>query len=177
MIIDTADTMTKSKLAGLKKAGCDTVIRYDCRFPSGDWKQIHTAEAKAIADAGMKLGIVYEDRGATASSFSETNGFLAATYSRKMAPGRGQPDDSAVYFAVDFDVSAAQMRSVIIPYFKGVYQAFGTAGDLPTLRVGAYCSGMCATMLKAIHPDILIWITCSGGFSGSRAYVAAGKQD
>ena len=32
-------------------------------------------------------------------------------------------------------------------------------------------------MLKAKYPNILIWITCSLGFNGSRAYVRAGKHD
>ena len=51
-IIDTADTMTSSKLSALKKAGVETIIRYDDRRPRGGWKQIHPAEAKLIRDAG-----------------------------------------------------------------------------------------------------------------------------
>ena len=34
-IIDTADTMTSSKLSALKKAGVETIIRYDDRRPRG----------------------------------------------------------------------------------------------------------------------------------------------
>src|SRR5215813_4061563 len=68
-IIDTADTMTSSKLSALKKAGVETIIRYDDRRPRGGWKQIHQAEAKLIRDAGLRLGIVYEDA-ATASYFT-----------------------------------------------------------------------------------------------------------
>src|SRR5262249_17445493 len=48
---------------------------------------------------------------------------------------------------------------------------------LPRLYVGAYCSGLCATMLKAKYPNILIWITFSLGFNGTPAYVRAGKHD
>src|SRR5262249_44725040 len=57
-IIDTADTMTSSKLSALKKAGVETIIRCDDRRPRGGW---HPAEAKLIRDAGLRLGIVYED--------------------------------------------------------------------------------------------------------------------
>src|SRR5262249_11568170 len=53
----------------------------------------------------------------------------------------------------------------------------GTQNGLPRLYVGAYCGGLCATMLKAKHPNILIWITCSLGFNGSRDYVRAGRHD
>src|SRR5215475_2197320 len=72
-IIDTADTMTSSKLSALKKAGVETIIRYDDRRPRGGWKQIHQAEAKLIRDAGLRLGIVYEDA-ATASYFTRLEG-------------------------------------------------------------------------------------------------------
>src|SRR5262249_40011990 len=75
------------------------------------------------------------------------------------------------------DPTSADVRNRIIPYFDGVYQAFDEQSGLPRLHVGAYCSGLCATMLKAKYPNILIWITCSLGFNGSRAYVRAGKHD
>jgi hypothetical protein len=175
-IIDTADTMTSSKLSALKKAGVETIIRYDDRRPRGGWKQIHPAEAKLIRDAGLRLGIVYEDA-ATASYFTRLEGILSATYARQQAAKRGQPDGSAEYFAVDFDPTSADVRNRIVPYFDGVYQAFDEQNGLPRLYVGAYCSGLCATMLKAKHPNILIWITCSLGFNGSRDYVRAGKHD
>jgi Domain of unknown function (DUF1906) len=175
-IINTADTMTSSKLSALKKAGVETIIRYDDRRPRGGWKQIHPAEAKLIRDAGLRLGIVYEDA-ATASYFTRLEGILSATYARQQAAKRGQPDGSAEYFAVDFDPTSADVRNRIMPYFDGVYQAFDEQNGLPRLYVGAYCSGLCATMLKAKHPNILIWITCSLGFNGSRAYVRAGKHD
>src|SRR5262245_65369369 len=136
-IIDTADTMTSSKLSALKKAGVETIIRYDDRRPRGGWKQIHQAEAKLIRDAGLRLGIVYEDA-ATASYFTRL-----VRDSRRQ---RGQPDGSAEYFAVDFDPTSADVRNRIMPYFDGVYQAFDEQNGLPRLYVGAYCGGLCATM-------------------------------
>jgi Domain of unknown function (DUF1906) len=75
-IIDTADAMTSSKLSALKKAGVETIIRYDDRRPRGGWKQIHPAEAKLIRDAGLRLAIVYEDA-ATASYFTRLEGILS----------------------------------------------------------------------------------------------------
>jgi hypothetical protein len=114
-IIDTADTMTSPKLSALlKKAGVETIIRYDDRRPRGGWKQIHPAEAKLISDAGLRLGIVYEDA-AIASYFTRLEGILSATYARQQAAKRGQPDGSAEYFAVDFDPTSADVRNRIIP--------------------------------------------------------------
>src|SRR5262249_45690448 len=115
-IIDTADTMTSSKLSALKKTGVETIIRYHDRRPHGSWKHIHPSESKLMPEAGMRLGIVYEDA-ATASSFTRLEGILSASYARQQAAKRGQPDGSAEYFAVDFDPTSADVRNRIIPYF------------------------------------------------------------
>lgn len=175
-IIDAATDVTRY-IPGLKAAGIEAIIRYDCRSVSGDWKQLHVAEAHNIKNAGLQLGIVYEDAGATPSSFSEQTGYLSAIYARKMAAGRGQPDNSAIYFAVDFDPTRAQLASNILPYFQGVARGFREQSEYPVLRMGAYCSGMCADVLRARYPGILIWITCSLGFAGSTAAVRAGNFD
>ncbi len=173
-LIDVAEDVT-GRLNALKRAGIQNIIRYDDRYVSGDWKQVHPAEAKAIAQHGMGLGIVYEAAGATPSTFSQSSGYLDASYSLAMASKRGQPDGSAVYFAVDFDPTDYQINNLIRPYFHGVYQAFGENQTLPHMRVGAYCSGACADALRVDHPDILIWITCSMGFRGSREWANSGK--
>ncbi len=175
-IIDVASDIT-NYLTSLKRIGVHTIIRYDDRYVNGDWKQVHPAEAKAIADHGLGLGVVYEAAGATPSTFNHQTGYLDAAYSRRIAKGRGQPDNSAIYFAVDFDPTDSQINNLIRPYFHGVYTAFGEALDLPHLRVGAYCSGACADALRADHPDILIWITCSMGFRGSRDWANNDKYD
>jgi hypothetical protein len=172
MIIDVAEDVT-SKLSQLKEAGVTAIIRYDDRFPSGSWKQIHDSEVRAIKDAKMQLGIVYEDAGATASTFTDANGFAAAAYSRKMAAQRGQPAGSAIYFAVDFDPSQSDITHRMIPYFQGVARAMDGSG----LQIGVYGSGLACKTLKALNLATLTWITCSRGFTGSREYIAAGLQD
>jgi hypothetical protein len=113
-IIDTANNVT-GHLRALKNAGVHTVIRYDDRMKAGDWKQIHTAEAKAIANTGLMLGIVYE-HGAKPSG--EKQGYRDAAYSRRMTQTRGQPSGSAVYFAVDHDASRSEIRNDILPSLK-----------------------------------------------------------
>jgi hypothetical protein len=175
-IIDVPADTTKL-LAQLKAAGITDIIRYDDRFPSGGWKQIHSPEVHAIRDAGLRLGIVYEGAGSTLSSFSEQNGYLDAAYSRQQAALRGQPNGSAIYFAVDFDPSASDISTHIVPYFRGVATAFAELVDLPKLATGVYGSGLTCKTLKDAGLVTLTWITCSRGFAGSKEYVAAGLQD
>lgn len=167
-----------SKVISLLKAGGIThIIRYDDRLPSGSWKQIHSPEVHAIRDEGLRLAIVYEGAGATVSTFSEQSGYLDAKYSRSQAASRGQPDGSAIYFAVDFDATAAEMQARIVPYFQGVKRAFEEASNNPVLKVGVYGSGLCCKTLKALGLVSFTWITCSRGFNGSKEYIAAGLQD
>lgn len=175
-IID-CDQDTTKMLAQLKAEGITDIIRYDDRFPSGNWKQIHSPEVHAIRDAGLRLGIVYEGAGSTLSTFSEDNGYLDASYSRKMAASRGQPDGSAVYFAVDFDPPATAVTQRIIPYFHGVARALEQDNGLPKIVAGAYASGYVCRTLKTLQLIKYSWVTCSGGFTGTKEYLAEGLQD
>jgi hypothetical protein len=175
-IID-CDENTTSKLSELKAAGIKTVIRYDDRFPSGNWKQVHSPEVHAIRDAGFELGIVYEGAGATLSSFSEQSGYLDAQYARKQAALRGQPDGSAELFAVDFDPTASEITARIIPYFNGVAKAFAESNNLPVLVPGVYGSGLTCRTLFLMGLAKIRWITCSRGFQGSAQAVAAGEYE
>jgi hypothetical protein len=82
---------------------------------------------------------------------------------------------SAVYFAVDFDATAGEIRSAIIPYFRGVARAFAESNGLPVYRVGVYGSGaVCQAVLDAKLAE-LAWLSCSSGWSGSKTFVQSGR--
>lgn len=172
-IIDTNRDTTKH-LARLRAAGIETVIRYYARSLSS--KVIRRAEARAIAQAGLRLGIVYEGAGDRLSAFSQDMGFKDAAFSRSYGAREiEQPSRSAVYFAVDFAASAAEIRNAIIPYFRGVARAFAEDNGLPVYRVGVYGSGaVCAAVLDAGLAE-LAWVSCSTGWSGYRAFLASGR--
>lgn len=172
-IIDTNRDTTRH-LDALRAAGIETVIRYYARSMSS--KVIRRAEARAIAKAGLRLGIVYEGAGDRLSAFSQDMGYRDAAFSRSHGAREiGQPAGSAVYFAVDFDASAAETRRAILPYFRGVARAFEEPNGLPVYRVGVYGSGaVCAAVLDAGLAE-LAWVSCSTGWSGYRAFVASGR--
>src|SRR5882672_8837853 len=167
MIIDTADDVT-TKLTQLKDMGCVAIIQYDDRHST--WKQITPTRARAIRDAGILLAIVYEH---IAQPSGEEDGYADAEHSIKMAAARGQPKNSAIYFAVDYDASNSDINNKIVPYFRGVARSMLNSG----LRVGVYGSGQVCKTLKALGLVSLTWITCSRGFTGSAAYIASGLQD
>jgi hypothetical protein len=174
MKIHDVDADCTNHLADLKDAGVEVLIRYDDRLNPRGAKQIKPAEAKAIGAAGLRLGIVYEGAGDQVGQFSDAIGYEDAKYSRAQAAERDQPDGSAVYFAVDFDPNAFQLKRDVLAYFQGVRRAFMEPGG-PKLRVGVYGSGLtCQTVVSAGLAE-LTWVSCSMGWSESHVYVAGGK--
>jgi len=175
MIIDTNHRTTAS-LTRLANAGVTAIIRYYARFTSQPEKRLTRAEAEAILDAGMSIGAVHQAAGDRATAFSHDSGVADATSARNYgAKVIGQPEGSAIYFAVDFDATQADVNRRIVPYFRAVQMVMGSADQLPTYRVGAYGSG---TVLKTLLDADLVdftWLSQSLGFSGSRAFKASNR--
>jgi hypothetical protein len=119
----------------------------------------------------MWLVTVWETVGDHASFFSFKQGVDDATSASNQAQTIGQPVDSAIYFAVDFDASPTEIAGGITDYFKGVQQ--GLAASMPgkaTYSVGVYGSGLtCDTLFKAGLVQHT-WLAMSTGFRGSKTY-------
>jgi hypothetical protein len=117
-IIDTAVNVTGS-LAALRAAGVGTVIRYLTTNTSGQ-KCIKTAEARAIAAAAMRLGLVYETWGGVDGfahgDIDAASGAAHGEFARRWAAEQlGAPQGACVYFAIDTDASGAQITSLVLP--------------------------------------------------------------
>ncbi len=174
-IIDTDDNVT-NKVNLLRSKGIKTVIRYLALGHT--WKTIKVDEAKAIAEGGLKLGLVFEVDG---KPHGEAEGRRDGHYAFIGAKEVGAPQNSILWYAVDYDPSPSDMIGII-----QAFKAFRKEVS-PYYRVGAYCSGYCAT--KLIVAEVIdmtldsttgkklpcIWITQSLAFSGSRDYLNSGK--
>jgi len=174
LIIDTPTNVTE-QVQALKRANVEAVIRYEVRPPGGAWKRLQPNEAKAIGNAGLKLGLVYEGPGATPSYFTQAHGYADASYALDRMAVYGQPDNGIVYFAVDYDAEPSEVQSSIARYFDGVNKALASAPR--KLRAGAYASGFCNQYLLRQGLIASRWITCSLGFRGSRAAVQAREYE
>ncbi len=174
-IIDTPNS-TIGHFDRLINAGVTTVIRYLALGNS--WKTVGTAEAHAMASAGLRLGLVFEVDG---KPHGESVGRRDGHAAFDGALNAGAPGGAVIWYAVDYDPSPGEMPSII-----GAFRAFKNQIG-PRFRVGAYCSGYCADAL--VDADVidttwdmttgmhlpLIWITQSLGFRGSRNYLNSGK--
>ena len=172
MIIDTNHDTTPH-LPALKAAGVTTIIRYLSPINPGGEKCIKPAEAHAIAAAGLRLALVCEGwgdfaHGAISAGAGERDGEWCSSYLASIGAAKA----ACVYFAVDVDAAPAQIKKLVLPYFQSIRLSFPAGGNY---RVGVYGSGAtCAAVTAAPLAD-LSWLSCSLGWSGSRAYLATNK--
>lgn len=130
-----------SLAARLKAANIDFVCRYYSRNTA---KNLSASEAKALGDAGIRIVSVWEGAGDLLASFSPAQGAQDAADALKLAAAIGQPQGSAIYFAVDFDATPAEIANEVTGYFVAIQTAF--AGKY---KVGVYGSGLvCATPVR-----------------------------
>lgn len=166
-IIDTNRNVT-ARLPALKADGIRSIGRYIAAGLTAEEKVVKAAEAHAIAQAGLRLFLIYEIGGRPSGlSVGERDGSFAASYAKTV----GAPAGACLYYTVDYDAPASDMPAIMAAFrtFRGAVS--------PTFRVGAYASGYVCGQLFAAGLVEKRWLTCSRGFTGTRAAIAAGAYD
>lgn len=176
-IIDTPFNAA-SKAVALRRFGIETVIRYynfrnSSVFPD---KCLTIQEAQAVCASGLKLATIFQQRQNQIGDFSHEIGVRAGHRTYELAADTvGQPEGSAIYFAVDFDASESEIDEHILPYFEGVRGSMLAHGDgTARYRIGAYGSGLVCRKLRESGLAELTWLSMSRGFRGTRAALEAG---
>lgn len=173
--LDTTMELTRHALA-LRREGYDFAMRY---YSHNAAKNLSLGEARALSQAGLRIGVVWETAGTHASFFNRAQGLADGAAAFLMAREViGQPYGSAIYFAVDYDPTQADIDGGISNYFTGVHAALyvGAEGQ-PSYRVGVYGSGLCCGSLVERGMASLSWLSQSTGFAGSRQYAEQRRYD
>jgi peptidoglycan hydrolase-like protein with peptidoglycan-binding domain len=150
----------------ISSAGMKFVVRYYSRSTTG--KTLTPEEAAALSAVGLKLVVVYQDKQDTIGSFSADEGTRSAGKALELAGGIGQPEGSAIYFAVDFDPSPTDVRGPILEYFQAVHQAFNVATT--QYAMGVYGSGLTCRMIRDASLAQFAWLSNSTGFRESKSF-------
>ena len=164
--VDTNTNVT-TYLPTLVATGVTAVGRYYSIHRS---KVLTQMEAEAIANAGLSIFVVYED-GNDPAKFGANLGTFQAQQALICAGDVGQPQGSTIYFAVDFDCSAAQFQQQITPYFSSINAVFASQGS--PYKIGAYASGLVCQGLLAAGLCSYTWLTNSTGFQGYKQFYAS----
>lgn len=173
--LDTTMELTRHAEA-LKAQGYDFALRY---YSNNAAKNLSLGEARALSGAGLQIGVVWESSGTHANFFTRAQGLADGAQAFRMAQESiGQPFGSAIYFAVDYDPTLADLDGGISNYFTGVHAALYVANNgQPSYRVGVYGSGLCCGTLVERGVASLSWLSQSTGFAGSRQYADQKRYD
>ena len=174
--LDTTLEMTRHAVVLKERNGFDFVMRYYSHCAS---KNLSLGEARALSDAQLEIGVVWETMGTHAAMFSYMQGLADGSAAFQMAHDTiGQPFHSAIYFAVNYDATQADLEGPISDYFAGIRDAFVLASKRATCyMIGVYGSGRCCSYLIEKQLARLSWLSQSTGFSGSAAFKAAGRYN
>lgn len=148
--------------AEIVAAGYSFVARYYFSGISHAKVKLSRAEALHLSSMGIYLVSVFENAGDHAGYFNglrgDADGRDAFVYARDTIQ---QPDNTPIYFAVDFDASEADLRSHIIPYFYALR-------DSPRAHhVGVYGSGFVCRRLKELGLVSFTWLAQPPGWAES----------
>lgn len=138
-------------------------------FRRSGFKQLLTREvARAVTDAGLSLFSVYENGAPTSAGyFTVDRGNADAHAAEIRAADAGQPGDSAIYFAVDYDAAPGDLPA-IAAYFREVGRVLRVLESL--YRVSVYGSGLVCAHLLGAGLVTHTWLSQSTGFRGYAAF-------
>jgi hypothetical protein len=192
-IVD-ADFDVSPYLAQLKSAGVKTVGRYyDRAYGSGKGescyhhplKTLTKAELTAIENAGLSVFVVFQHCGAQCVNFDLQNketadkGRKDAEAAVRLAQELGQPAETPIYFAIDFDPTPGRDNPLpaarIWPSIEAYFDQVGEVLARTRWQVGVYGAGITCQRLKASGKAKYFWLSSSLGHVGSPEFFNGGQ--
>ena len=152
----------------LKDHRVSTIIRYYAA--SERPKTLTSAETKLLSAEGFKILPVYQDVNRTPSDFGKERGLQSAKNALDFAKRVGQPEGSAILFAVDNDFEAQDIEDFIIPYFEAINRDLGSL-----FKIGAYGSGAVLRLLLSQGLIEIPWLSMSRNFGGTKDFFYSNK--
>jgi hypothetical protein len=162
-------TDARDVLSELKGSRLIFVARY-YRDPTSRWPTLSAAEAAMLSAAGFKIVAVWEFHSHKPGYFSYATGYADGISAYRQAVSIGQPADSAIYFAVDYNAQPPDITGPIDRYFRGVAAALASVDGVPHYRVGVYGSGAVCAYLKHGRLAQYAWLSNSTAWSGYDAF-------
>lgn len=171
--VDTESVLTQSDASCLASNGQTFVMRY---YKDNGSPQLTNSEAVAISAGGLRIGVVFETDPTDISYFTSAQGTSDAHAAVLQGVDVGQPADSAIYFAVDFDATATQAAGAIKTYFQAVFNEIAemqaTMGT-PGYAIGVYGDGaVCSEIKENSGLAQFSWLAGASSWYGSDTYTS-----
>jgi hypothetical protein len=138
----------------IKQQGIDFVIRH---YSHQAGKSLSLAEARALTEAGLQIGVLWEAPDAHLSYYTRAQGCADGAAAFLMAQSViAQPSGSVIYFAAP---DLAEADGAIVRYLDGVNQAFRAAAPGERhYQVGVYGSAACCEAMMERGLASLSWL-------------------
>jgi peptidoglycan hydrolase-like protein with peptidoglycan-binding domain len=165
-VVDT-DSNTSDHIPFLRNKGVTAVGRY---YSSKAWKRLTRQEAHALSDAGIEIFTVFEDSGDP--ELSADRGVHDAQIALQQATGVGQPQGSAIYFAMEHLPNGYNASH--LPGIRNYYRGLKEVLD-GKYRLGVYSDGVVCDALLSDGLCEYAWLSASTGFPGTRDFDRSGR--
>jgi peptidoglycan hydrolase-like protein with peptidoglycan-binding domain len=165
-VVDT-DSNTSDHIPFLRNKGVTAVGRYYSRKA---WKRLTRQEAQALSDAGIELFTVFEDSGDP--ELSADRGVHDAQIALQQATGVGQPQGSAIYFAMEHLPNGYNASH--LPGIRNYYRGLKDVLD-GKYRLGVYSDGVVCDALLSDGLCDYAWLSASTSFPGTRDFDRSGR--
>ena len=166
IVIDTS-TNTSDHIPFLRSKGVTAVGRY---YSTRAWKRITKPEATALSDAGIEIFTVFEDSGNP--ELSADSGIHDAQIALQQATGVGQPQGSAIYFAMEHLPNGYNASH--LPGIRNYYRGLKEVLD-GKYRLGVYSDGVVCDALLGDGLCEYAWLSASTSFPGTRDFDRSGR--
>ncbi len=165
---DCATILTEAKAETLFNSGYRYVGRYlTGTYNGGISKAITREEAQIIFDAGLRFFPIYQTSANYLEYFTPQQGATDALKATDAATALGLPENTIIYFAVDFDCLDYQITDNIIPYFKRLHEEMADSG----YRIGIYGTRNACTRVSNLGYACSSFVgDMSTGFSGNLGF-------
>lgn len=168
---DTAVTVTPERARALHAAGYRVVGRYLDERPSAHPldKKIKPGELQTLFSHGLKVFPISQYDGSSVDYFTEQQGRKDAEDAHAAALGHGFGKGTVIFFAVDYDATAEEVDSFVLPYFQGVTAGLAALGN--RYRHGVYGSrNVCSQVTEHTGAAWSFIAGMSTGYSGNMGF-------
>lgn len=167
---DCVTRITPERAKSLKSAGYKVVGRYLAKVPGGLDKNLTESELKNIFDAGLRVFPIFQLSGNHKSYFSKEQGSKDARQAIKAALDFGFPENTIIYFSVDFDAMDYDIDNGILPYFKAIKSEF-VLNTSRRYKIGVYAPRNICTRVSNVGFACSSFVCdMSTGFSGNLGF-------
>ncbi len=161
---DTAYNMLRAgRLDALKNTNVEVIARYIW----GPSKELDPGELDKILEGGrFKFAPIYQEDGTPGvEHFTPTMAYNAARIAKIKAKSFKIPENSIIYFAVDFDALDTEIKNIVLPYFKILKD------NLEGYKVGIYGTrNVCTQVMNAGYAETCFVSDLSTGYSGNMGF-------